>query len=192
MRNKILICALLAATIFTQACNTQKKISVSRANPDTEKAMIKALEWQEAHPIVEKSPMDWTNGAYYTGVAKAHEATKNPEFLKALKGMAEKNDWQTYIRINSADDVAISYAYLYLKSIGEKDANLKPTEAFLKKHLAYQETQKRDKPLWWWCDALFMAPPVLTKLAKINNEPILLNAMYENYKETYDLLYDQE
>jgi unsaturated rhamnogalacturonyl hydrolase len=192
MRNKILICSLLAISCFTQACKTTKTISRSQANSITKAAMLKALEWQEAHPIVEKSPMDWTNGAYYTGVAKAHESTKNPQYLNALKGMAVKNDWQTYIRINSADDVAISYAYLYLKSIGDKDANLKPTEDFIKKHLAYQETQKREKPLWWWCDALFMAPPVLTKLAKINNNPILLDEMYKNYKETYDLLYDKE
>ncbi len=192
MRNKILICALFITILATQACKTAKKVGKNNTLANTEKAMLKALTWQEANPIVEKSPMDWTNGAYYTGVVKAHEATNNPVFLRALKDMAERNDWQTYIRINSADDVAISYAYLYLKSIGVESANLKPTEEFLKKHLAYQQSQKRDKPLWWWCDALFMAPPVLTELANINNDPALLDAMYTHYKETYDLLYDKE
>ncbi|MBK0383923.1 glycoside hydrolase family 88 protein [Pedobacter sp. SD-b] len=193
MRNKILICcSLFVIVLFSQACNSTKKASEKKAASNTERAMLKALEWQEAHPIVEKSPKDWTNGAYYTGVAKAYEATKNPEFLNALKGMAGKNNWEPYIRINSADDIAISYAYIYLKSIHDKDANLKPTEEFIKKHLAYKNIKDPKKPLWWWCDALFMAPPVLTKLAKVNNDPTLLDAMYKNYKETYDLLYDKE
>ncbi|RZJ86916.1 MAG: glycoside hydrolase family 88 protein, partial [Chryseobacterium sp.] len=115
-----------------------------------------------------------------------------PEFLKALKGMAVRNDWQPYDHVSSADDVAIGYSYSFLKSIGDTEANLKPTEEFLKKHFAYQNAQKRDKLLWWWCDALFMAPPVLTKLAKLNNEPKLLDSMYKYYKQTYDLLYDKE
>lgn len=195
MKYKFLVIIGIATTIFTQACNTVKKADkgVKSTNISAiESAMLKALEWQEAHPIFVKSPKDWTNGAYYTGVTKAHEATKNPEFLNALKGMAVKNDWQPFDRINSADDIAISYAYIYLKSINDKNANLIPTEDFVKQHLAYQETEKRDKPLWWWCDALFMAPPVLTKLAKVNNNTVLLDAMYKNYKETYDLLYDKD
>lgn len=194
MKYNILTVALIAISIVASGCKTIKKPESNFNRIDKlniEKSMLKALEWQEANPIFVKSPKDWTNGAYYTGVAKAHEATKNPDFLKALTGMAVRNDWQPFDRINSADDIAISYAYVYLKSINAKDANLVPSEDFVEKHLAYQEIEKRDKPLWWWCDALFMAPPVLTQLAKLNNNPALLDAMYKNYKETYDLLYDK-
>ena len=192
MKNKILIYAFLSTAIVLQSCKTIKNSTESKATSLTEKAMLKALEWQEAHPIFVKSPKDWTNGAYYTGVAKAHEATKNKEYLNALKGMADRNDWQPFDRVNSADDIAISYAYIYLKSIDDKAANLKPTEDFIKKHLTFQDNKKDEKPLWWWCDALFMAPPALTELAKLNNDPTLIDAMYKNYKETYDLLYDKK
>lgn len=183
---------LLATILFGQACTTAKNAGGSNSAATTKKAMLRALAWQEAHPIVEKSTKDWTNGAYYTGVAKAHQATGDAAYLKALEEMARKNEWQTYIRINSADDVAISYAYLYLAGIGDQEANLAPTEDFIKKHLAYQQEQPRNKPLWWWCDALFMAPPVFTVLAKRNHDPVLLDDMYRHYKETYDLLYDKE
>nr|WP_294897922.1 glycoside hydrolase family 88 protein [uncultured Pedobacter sp.] len=194
MKNKVLIFALFIANFPFLACNTVKNREASNvvSKSTSQNAMVKALAWQEAHPIVEKSSKDWTNGAYYTGVVKAYEATKNPVFLAALKNMATKNNWEPYIRINSADDIAISYAYIYLKSIGDKDADLKPTEEFIKKHLAYKDSKQPQKPIWWWCDALFMAPPVLTKLAKVDDNPALLDAMYKNYKETYDLLYDKE
>ena len=47
--------------------------------------MIKALEWQEAHPIFAIAPTDWTDGAYYTGVARAHKATKDHDVYGCLK-----------------------------------------------------------------------------------------------------------
>ncbi|HET8829094.1 MAG TPA: glycoside hydrolase family 88 protein [Pelobium sp.] len=192
MNFKVLIASAFAIIFTTQACRTAKNTSESKADAHTKTAMLKALAWQEANPIVEKSPKDWTNGAYYTGVAKAHQSTQSPEFLTALKAMAVSNDWQPFRYAGSADDVAISYPYIYLKSIGDETANLKPTEEFLKKHLVFDLKPKGKPILWWWCDALFMAPPVLTKLAKINKDPAMLDAMYLKYKETYDLLYDKE
>jgi unsaturated rhamnogalacturonyl hydrolase len=50
---------------------------------DDTKAMIKALQWQEQHPIFALAPTDWTNGAYYIGVTKAYQATQDPIFLAA-------------------------------------------------------------------------------------------------------------
>ena len=86
----------------------------------TKKAMIKALEWQEVHPIFAIHPTDWTAGAYYTGVARAHKATKNMMYMAALKNQAVNNNWETYKRLHHADDVAISYSYLYI-SKAEKE-----------------------------------------------------------------------
>jgi len=64
-----------------------------------EASMIKALEWQEAHPIFAESPTDWTAGAYYTGVARAHAATKNLIYEAALKNQGYHNNWQTFKRV---------------------------------------------------------------------------------------------
>ena len=45
------------------------------------------------------------------------------------------------------------------------------------------------KPLWWWCDALFMAPPVLAKLSKATGERKYLDFMDHEWWITSDLLY---
>ena len=166
---------------------------------EIEKSMVSALEWQEQHPIFNWAPTDWTNGAYYVGVARAHKATKNQYFLAALKNMGHKNDWQTYIRPYHADDVVISYSYLYVDQIQKGRVNMEPTISFIHEHLFVPDMWKKgtDKSgfkdiLWWWCDALFMAPPVITAYAKETGDQKYLDVMHHYYKESYDLLFDKE
>lgn len=166
--------------------------------PSIEQAMLKALAWQEANPIFAKAPTDWTNGAYYTAVMKAHQATKNQAYYDAMLKMGKNNNWQTWNRVFHADDVVISNAYLYLHQLGEKAVDLAPTEKFIKTHLYEPNDWKVGKGnkeqviLWWWCDALFMAPPVITKYAVMKNELQHLDEMHKYYMESYNLLYDQE
>jgi unsaturated rhamnogalacturonyl hydrolase len=176
--------------------------SVAQQKPEKvaiEKAMIRALEWQEAHPIYSWDPTDWTNGAYYTGVARAHKATGNMVFIAALKAIGHYNQWKTWNRFYHADDVAISYSYLYVSSIQKRVVDLKPTDDFINDHLHKPYTWPVEgEPgilkniTWWWCDALFMAPPVLTVYAKQKNDLKYLDEMHNYYKQSYDLLFDKE
>lgn len=184
---------IIMGLLVFQSCKTYQKV----ATEDTKQAMLKALKWQEAHPIQAKSPTDWTNGAYYTGVVKAHQSTGGAEYLTALKAMAQRNSWQPWERFYHADDIAICYSYIYLKSIGQ-EANLQPTNQFLKDHL-YKDHEWRagtatdeKKILWWWCDALFMAPPVLTSYSKLTKDQSYLKEMDKYYAQTYDMLYDKK
>jgi rhamnogalacturonyl hydrolase YesR len=167
------------------------------ANAAIESAMVKAMEWQEAHPIYAADPADWTNGAYYTGVTRAHNTTQNPIFLAALKTMGHRNEWEPYERFYHADDIAIAYSYLYLNETRDGLVNLEPTESFISDHLnkshEWKEgTEEVERILWWWCDALFMAPPVLTVYADLKDDRTYLDEMHKHYLETYELLYDQE
>ena len=165
---------------------------------NVEASMVKAIEWQEQHPIFTSSPTDWTNGAYYVGVSKAHESTNNPIFSSAVKTMGYVNEWKPWDRFYHADDIIISYSYLYVNEIRKGMVDLEPTERFLVDHL-YKPHPWRDgvegtdqQILWWWCDALFMAPPVLTVYSKLTNDKSYLDKMHELYLETYELLYDKE
>lgn len=196
MKNLTAILSIIIALFYLPSCKTAAKMSVNKAT--IEQSMLKALTWQEANPIQAKAPTDWTNGAYYTGVMKAHQTTKNPAFLKALVDMGKRNQWKTYDRMYHADDVAISNAYLYLKQLGEKAVDLAPTDKFIQTHLFEPNdwtTGKGNKEqviLWWWCDALFMAPPVIIKYGVMKNDMKYLDAMHKHYIESYNLLYDKK
>lgn len=199
------ILTIIAVLMLFSCSKAQKTTSDEKDVFDEtqiKKSMIMALEWQEAHPIFAIHPTDWTNGAYYTGVARAHKTTKNIMYMAALKKQAVHNDWKPFKRLHHADDIAISYSYLYV-AMNEKRRNfadLEPTKNFLDVHLyednnwkAGTNKSKEDKTiLWWWCDALFMAPPVINLYAKHTEQPKYLDAMHQYYMETYNRLYDKE
>lgn len=200
--NKSLFTLLAVLTLFS--CSVSQKVTAQKSinNTEVKNAMIDALEWQEAHPIFAIAPTDWTAGAYYTGVARAHNATKDMMYMAALKNQGYWNNWQTYKRMHHADDVAISYSYLYVnKNGGRKNfVDLEPTKKFIDTHLYEDDNWKAgtDKSkegktiLWWWCDALFMAPPVINLYAKQSNQPKYLDDMHTLYMQTYNQLYDKE
>ncbi|MFY7900791.1 MAG: glycoside hydrolase family 88/105 protein [Chitinophagaceae bacterium] len=191
---------LLACVVFTVALTSSKAQVINKQA--TKEAMLKALIWQEANPIFAKSFSDWTNGVYYTGVSKAHAATKDKAYTDALKTIAVKNEWKPWERYYHADDIIICFSYLYQKSIRVKDVQLEPTLQIVKDHLYKPNLWKtgvsegndptEKSILWWWCDALFMAPPVIAAYAKETKDTSVLRSMDQYYKETYDLLYNKE
>ena len=194
MKTTQLLTIFVLILISLESCKMVSNIN----RPTIESAMIKAMVWQEANPIYAKAPTDWTNGVYYLGVSRAHQSTKNNEYLEALMRMAERNNWQPWERFFHADDLAICYSYIYLKSIGASGVNLQPTGTIINDHLnkphAWKDGVKNgdQKILWWWCDALFMTPPVLTEYARLNNDQSYLDQMYLYFKQTDSLLFDKE
>ena len=206
MKIGIQILSFLLTTSSFQGCKVFQKAAITKSGT-THQAMLKAMQWQEANPIFAKAPTDWTNGAYYVGVVKAHEATKNMEYLGALKSMAIRNSWKPWERFYHADDMNICYSYLYLNTLGEANVDLAPTSAIIKDHLykpyawkngenpnlkGSKETEIKEKILWWWCDALFMAPPVIINYSKQMKDPSYLKEMDKYYAEAYELLYDKK
>ncbi|MFV9551411.1 glycoside hydrolase family 88/105 protein [Algibacter sp. PT7-4] len=200
--NKTILTIISVVLLFN--CSTAQKVTENQTidKAQVKASMIKALEWQEAHPIFALAPTDWTAGAYYVGVARAHKTTKDMMYMAALKNQAYWNNWQTYKRLHHADDVAISYSYIYIdRNENRKNfVDLEPTKKFLDAHLYDDDNWKAgtDKTkygrtiLWWWCDALFMAPPVLNFYAKHTNQPKYLDDMHKFYMQTYNQLYDEE
>lgn len=200
--NKSILRLLSVFTLLN--CLTLQKSAAQKDfdKSEIETKMIKALEWQEAHPIIAIAPTDWTNGAYYTGVARAHKTTKDQMYMAALKNQGYWNNWQTFKRLHHADDVAISYSYLYVDMTDSRRnfVDLAPTKNFLDAHLYEEDEWKKGGDqsefgkniLWWWCDALFMAPPVITLYAKHTNQPKYLEDMHAFYLQTYKQLYDKD
>jgi rhamnogalacturonyl hydrolase YesR len=186
---------LLGALLPIAACKVRQP--APSADGGIPAAMVKAMRWQEAHPIQAKSPTDWTNGAYYVGVTRAHLSTRDTAFLHALQAMAQRNRWQPWNRYYHADDLIITYSYMHLRELG-LPSDLAPADSILREHLHRPHEWRagtaadEKKILWWWCDALFMAPPVLARHARMTKEPAFLDGMDRYYRQTYEMLYDRE
>jgi rhamnogalacturonyl hydrolase YesR len=71
---------------------------------------------------------------------------------------------------------------------------IQPTIDTLKLFVAkpYPTKGKTDVIKWWWCDALFMAPPALVKLGVATGDDGFLKCNDQCYKECYDLLFNKD
>ncbi len=162
-------------------------------NPKTiEKTMLKAAKWQFKHPKHEL--YDWTNGALYLGVSSAYKATGSKKLYKEMIKMGEANEWKAGPRLHHADDHAICQTYIDLYRLENDKAMIQPFIETMNEFMT--SPYPIELPLrpitWWWCDALFMAPPAYVKLAVTLDDDKYLKLNDKLYKECYDLLYDQE
>jgi unsaturated rhamnogalacturonyl hydrolase len=153
--------------------------------------MLKVADWQLKNPKHEL--YDWTNGAFYAGVFAAYETTKSPALLKALMEMGEKNNWQPGKRFDHADDIAISQTYIDLYRLKKDKKMIQPTiDAIQKIRTEKSEQVEKNGIIWWWCDALFMAPPTFAKLGKTLNDKTYFDLNDKFFMETYNRLFDKE
>ena len=153
--------------------------------------MLLVAKWQLDHP---NHPLyDWTNGAFYAGIFAAWETTKAPDLMSAMLEMGEKNGWKPGPRFDHADDIAISQTYLDLYRIKKDKKMLQPTIDFVARIKSEKGDQAAKNGItWWWCDALFMAPPTLAKLSKITGDRSYNELNDRLFQETYDRLFDKE
>jgi rhamnogalacturonyl hydrolase YesR len=152
--------------------------------------ILTVAKWQLANPKHEL--YDWTNGAFYAGIFAAWEATNAPELMQAMMNMGEKNGWKPGPRFDHADDIAISQTYLDLYRIKKDRKMLQPTIDTVERLKNEKGEQAATKGItWWWCDALFMAPPTLVELSAITSNRSYLELNDRLFQQTYDLLYDK-
>jgi unsaturated rhamnogalacturonyl hydrolase len=152
--------------------------------------MLLVAKWQLANP--KHASYDWTNGAFYAGVFAAWETTKSPELMDAMIAMGEKNGWKPGPRFDHADDIAISQTYLDVYRVKKEKKMIQPTIESVNRMKSEKGEQAATKGItWWWCDALFMAPPTLAKLSKITGDQSYLELNDRLFQETYALLYDK-
>jgi unsaturated rhamnogalacturonyl hydrolase len=151
----------------------------------------KVTAWQLANPLHHKA--DWTNGAFYAGVFEAYKFTNKQWIKDSLLAMGKSNNWKPYHRFDHADDIAISQTYINLYRLDNKDIYIKATLDTLAKLQKVTGNEVKNHGItWWWCDALFMAPPTLAMAAKLKNDPSYLATNDKFFQECYDLLYNKD
>jgi unsaturated rhamnogalacturonyl hydrolase len=186
---KHIVFLLLVSLVFATAARAQNA-NVFEKN-FIKARMLKVAGWQLQNPKHEL--YDWTNGAFFAGVFAAYETTGSPEIMKALMEMGEKNKWQPGRRFDHADDIVISQTYIDLYRLKKDRRMIQPTIDAIQKIKTEKSAEvEKNGIIWWWCDALFMAPPTLAKLGKTLNDKTYFDLNDKFFAETYDRLYDKE
>ena len=153
--------------------------------------MLKVAAWQLKNP--KHAPNDWTNGAFYAGIFAAYETTKSKDLINALMDLGKQTEWKPGRRFDHADDIVINQTYIDVYRLKKDSQMLQPTIDVVKRIQTEKSVEAEKHGItWWWCDALFMAPPTLAKLSKTTGDKSYLALNDKLFQETYDLLYDKE
>jgi unsaturated rhamnogalacturonyl hydrolase len=156
---------------------------------DVAKALRKVADWQ-LNRVRGRYLQDWTLAALYAGFMAVPPAVHGSTYRDAMRDMGHQFNWQLGPRPEHADDHAIGQTYLDLNSISHDPAMIAPTQQSMDALLKHVD--EPQKPLWWWCDALFMAPPVLADLSKSTGDKKYLDFMNREWWTTSNLLYDSQ
>jgi len=152
------------------------------------KAARKVADWQLAR-AEHTFNQQWTYAALYDSMLAVSKMTGDARYRDAMVRMAQHFNWKLLnARFPHADDMALGQSYLdmYLKT---RD----PIRIVDIKTIMDQLVARPDDPsklLWWWCDALFMAPPVLSRMSAATGDRRYLDYMDREWWQTSASLYD--
>jgi len=189
---------LFAGPVISEGAAISSGQQVQPLDPNAIKAvMARVADWQLAHPSRHAST-DWTHGAFFAGLSAWAAMADTDRYLDALKTFGEQNHWQLGTRPYHADDHCVGQMYLALYE-RYRDPNMirALTERFdwILAHpsdVTLEAGKQQNKDRWWWCDALFMGPPVWAKLAAVTGQPKYLDFMDTEWWATTGYLYDRE
>jgi rhamnogalacturonyl hydrolase YesR len=154
------------------------------------KTLQLVTDWQLNHP--KHAPTDWTNGAFYAGVVAAYKTTGSKKILDSLMALGQRTAWQPGRKYDHADDIAIAQTYIDLyRKKGDK-AMIRAIIDTVQKLRTVPGNESKKGLMWWWCDALFMGPPVIVKLGVTLKDPSYFALNDSLFRQTYDLLYNKE
>ncbi|MGN6277802.1 MAG: glycoside hydrolase family 88 protein [Sphingomonas sp.] len=140
---------------------------------------------------------NWVAAAFYTGVARLARTSDDPRILRFLTMVAEHYNYalrggKSDKTLLNADDMAVGDLYEELYARRRAQGILMPLEQrldFASHYLARPDDD--DGPLiWWWCDALYMAPPVLARMSQLTGNPQYIAAMDKEWRRTAARLWD--
>jgi len=155
---------------------------------EVSKATEKVADWQlaRAEPVFNQQ---WTFAALYDGLLAASKTTGDTRYHDAVLKMAQGFDWKLLdARFPHADDMALGQAYLDLYLEKRDPVRVADTKIILDRLVVRPDDPA--KLLWWWCDALFMAPPVLARMSAATDDRRYLDYMDHEWWETSASLYD--
>jgi rhamnogalacturonyl hydrolase YesR len=168
-----------------------KDVSATLKPQAVQHVVRKVADWQLSRAQSHFN-QDWTYAALYRGLIAASRATGDRKYEDAVKEAAERFEWKLGPRIAFADDEAVAQSYLHFYFKSHDPSRIAPTKAAFDQTMSAPqdvEHQEPAKPLWWWCDALFMAPVAWVELSTATGNPAYTDFMDKQWWITSRLLY---
>ena len=171
-----------------------KDLSPELTKAAIDKVTKKVADWQLARSQPYWDQI-WTSSVMYAGFMAASDSTGDPKYRNAMAEMSKGFNYSLRNKLANADDQSIGQTYLelYLHA-GKKDpAMIAPLRANMDSVIDLPTLKPGDAKIpWWWCDALFMAPPTWARMYAATGEHKYIDYLNLNWQRTSELLYDKD
>ena len=174
-------------------------LAAMKREASAEVARMKAIDANSTGPMVggAVSP-NWVSATFFIGAQRLIRATDAPDVADYTVKVAQRYNYAlrtggSPVNLINADDQTLGDVYedLYLRT--RLPGLLIGTQSRLDYTLPYLKLEPQPKRLvWWWCDALFMAPPVWARMSAITGDRKYIDAMDVQWWRTYDRLWDDK
>ncbi len=153
--------------------------------------MKRVCDWQIANPVEinRRNENLWARAAFYAGVMAAYRSTKDTNYLEQAMRWSESREWRLGDRPRHADDQSPGQTYTELYLLKEDLRMIANTKSALDEMIKNPKPGRED---WWWCDALFMSPPVLARLYAATGDGKYIDFLNVMWWDTTDFLFDRE
>ncbi|WP_334319284.1 glycoside hydrolase family 88 protein [Termitidicoccus mucosus] len=150
---------------------------------------------------------NWKSGTFFMGITALYEMTKDPRYLNQAIAWAESAKWKVSSHNLHADGICSAQTFLELYSLDRRPERIADIRTKLEDYFGRAEILREElvnprwkdarraftgRNLWWWCDALYMAPPILARMSEISGEPRYRELMHVLYWDTVEFLRDKE
>lgn len=133
---------------------------------------------------------NWVAATFYVGASRLARVSDDRRTLRFLSSVADHYNYsvrgaRSGKTILNADDIAIGDLYEELYARRGQEGVLMPLRQRLDWQVPYL-ARAEDTPalVWWWADALYMAPPVFARMTAITGDPKYLNAADKEWRRT--------
>ena len=175
----------------------EEVLRIVKRSASAEVARLKSIEDGPA-PRRRGVSTNWIAATFFVGAMKLTEVADAPDVLAYSLATARRYNYAHQgdgapVHLINADDQAIGDLYQAIYLHTGSPGTLLPLKQRLDYTVPYLTLTPQPKKLvWWWCDSLFMAPPVMARMSAITGDPKYIQAMDVQWWRTYERLYDKE
>lgn len=139
----------------------------------------------------------WVSGVLYNGLFDWAEITDKKEYFDFMKRIFSRYYWQLGNRMYHGDDLCVGQVYLDMYAKYKQEKMWIPTKARIdwiieNPPIGNIDITKGVSDRWWWCDALYMAPAIFTRLHTLTGDKKYLKFAHKEYLDCYEHLYDKD
>jgi rhamnogalacturonyl hydrolase YesR len=153
-------------------------------------AMKKVADWELERVQAQPPSRSWDFGVLDIGLMAASRTLHDRSYSQYVASVGEHFGWKLERTAHPADDFAIAQAFIELYRSSHKQEQLTPMRSQYDDAVALLNDP--EKPAWWWCDALFMAPPAGVELSDITADNTYDAYVDREWGKTEKVLYDKQ